>query len=237
MQKNKIHILSTRSAGAALISEAALHDIIINEISFIKTEEIINDEIENKIHELSLQSITAVFTSMNAVDSVKKYIPVKPHWKVFCIGNTTKKLVQKIFGEENISGTADSAIHLAEKIIENSSIKKIVFFCGDQRRDELPDKLKENGIEVEELVVYKTVETPKILTKQYDGILFFSPSAVKSFFSKNFVTQNMQIFAIGSTTANAIKLFTHQPVIVAEIPGKENLINLVIKHFSKSKFF
>lgn len=237
MQKNKIHILSTRPAGGALISEAAQNDIIIDEISFINTQEIISDKIEKKIKELLYQNITAVFTSMNAVDAVGKYISAKTSWKIFCTGNTTKKSVQKIFGEENISGTADSAIYLAEKIIDNSSIKKIVFFCGDQRRDELPDKLKENGIEVEELVVYKTIETPKILTKQYDGILFFSPSAVKSFFSKNFITQNMQVFAIGTTTANAIKLFTHQPVIIAEIPGKENLINLVIKHFSKSKSF
>lgn len=237
MQKNKIHILSTRPAGAALISEAAQHDIIIDEMSFITTEEIINTELEKKIRELSGQNITAVFTSMNAADAVGKYVSAKTSWKIFCIGNATKKIVQKIFGDDNISGYADSADKLAEKIIEASSIKKIVFFCGDQRRDELPDKLKNSGIEVEELVVYKTMETPEILTKQYHGILFFSPSAVKSFFSKNFITESIQVFAIGTTTANAIKLFTHQPVIIAEIPGKENLITLVIKYFSKSKSF
>lgn len=237
MQKNKIHILSTRPAGEALVSEAAQNDIVIDEIAFIRTEEITNVEIEEKIRKLSHQNITAVFTSMNAVDTVGKFISAKTSWKIFCIGNTTKKLVKKIFGEENISCAADSADQLAEKILENAAVKKVIFFCGDQRREELPGKLKKNGIEVEELVVYKTIETPDILTKQYDGILFFSPSAVQSFFSKNSITDATQIFTIGITTANAVKLFTQQPVIIAEIPGKENLVSLVIKHFSKSEIF
>ena len=103
---------------------------------------------------------------MKAVDAVAKFIPAKkPSWKIFCTGNTTKKMVKKIFGEENICAAADSAEQLAEKIIENSSIKNIVFFCGDQRRNELPDKLKNNGITVEELIVYKTIETPQIVIK------------------------------------------------------------------------
>ena len=238
MQKNKVHILSTRSVGETLVNEAAQNDIIIHEVSFINTVEIKNAEIEQKIHELSHQKITVVFTSMNAVDAVEKFIPAKKtSWKIYCIGNTTKKNAKKIFGEENICATADSAEQLAEKIIGNSSIKNIVFFCGDQRRNELPDKLKNNGIGVEELIVYKTEETPQVLSKQYDGILFFSPSAVQSFFSKNSITDKTQVFAIGATTANAAKSFIRQPVIISNKPGKENLVSLAIKHFGKSKIY
>ena len=144
-------------------------------------------------------------------------------------------MVKKIFGEHNIYATAGSAGQLAEKIIENSFIKNVVFFCGDQRRNELPDRLKSQGIEVEELIVYKTIETPAILSKQYDGILFFSPSAVQSFLSKNSIAPQTQVFAIGTTTANAVKPFTRQPVIISPNPAKENLVHLAIMHFSKSK--
>ena len=235
MQLNKIHILSTRPVGEALVKEAAQNDIVIDEVSFIKIEEIENAEIKEKIGELSHQNITAIFTSKNAVNVVKKYIPTKTPWKIFCIGNATREGVERIFGEENIIGTAYYGGQLAEKIIENSSIKKIVFFCGDQRRDELPQKLKSNGIEIEEIVVYKTIETSQALSKQYDGILFFSPSTVQSFFLKNSIHPKTQIFAIGTTTATAVKSFTQQPVIIAETPGKENLVNLAIKHFSKSE--
>lgn len=235
MQKNKIHILSTRPVGEVLVKDAAKNDIIIDAVSFISTEEIINASLAKKIQELSHQNITAVFTSMNAVEAVEKFITQKTNWKIFCIGNTTKKLVKKIFGEQNISGTADNAIELAGKIINDSSIKDIIFFCGDQRREELPDRLKKNKINVKELIVYKTTATSKDIKIEYDGILFFSPSAVKSFLLKNSISNCTQVFAIGSTTADAVKAFTMQPVIIAEKPGKENLVTLAIDHFSKAK--
>lgn len=234
MQKNKIEILSTRPVGEKLIKEAANNDIIIDEISFIKTEEIVDAAIENKIKKLSGQNITAVFTSMNAVNAVTKFIKNQPAWKIFCIGNTTKELVEEFFGEDTIKGFADNAEQLSKKILENSSIKNVIFFCGDKRRDDLPGNLIKNGIGVDEVIVYKTIETPIALTKQYDGILFFSPSAVQSFFSKNSINENTKVFAIGSTTANVVNHFTQHPVIIAETSRKENLVQLVINHFSKS---
>lgn len=233
MQKNKVNILSTRPVGKALIQEAALHDIIIDEISFIKTEEIIDSSIAKKIEHLSHENINAVFTSMSAVDAVRKFIPSKPSWKIFCIGNTTKKLVKKIFGEENIAGSGDNALNLAENIISNSKIKKVYFFCGDQRRDELPGMLKDNNVGIEEIIVYKTIETPQLISKKYDGILFFSPSAVQSFFLKNSISPGTKVFAIGSTTATALKLFTQQHVITADMPGIKNLLCQAINYFSK----
>ena len=235
MQKSKVNILSTRPVGKALIEEAAMHDIIIDEISFINTEEIIDSAIANKIERLSHENINAVFTSMNAVQAVRKFIPSNSSWKIFCIGNTTKKLLKNIFGEENIAGTGDNALHLAENIISHTAIKKVYFFCGDQRRDELPVKLKDYNVEIEEFIVYKTIETSHEISKKYDGILFFSPSAVQSFFLKNPILIDTQVFAIGSTTANAVKPFTQQHVITADMPGKKNLVSQAIIYFSKSQ--
>ncbi len=235
MQKNKINILSTRPVGTALISKAAQHDISIDEISFINTEEIIDDTLAKKIEHLSRENINAVFTSMNAVEAVRKFIPLKSAWKVFCIGNTTKKLVKDIFGESNLSAIGNNATELAENIVSDKGIKKIYFFCGDQRRDELPEKLKDNSIEIEELVVYKTIETAEKISKVYDGILFFSPSAVDSFFLKNFISNQTKVFAIGTTTADALKPFTQHPVIIADFPGKKNLVEQAINYFSKKQ--
>jgi len=232
--KNKIQILSTGPVAEELIKEAAENDIIIDEISFITTEDIDDIAIEKKIRELSNQKITVVFTSTNAVNAVARFISKQPGWKIFCIGSTTKTLVKKFFGEGAVAEFAENAESLSKLILQNSSIQNITFFCGDKRRDELPGNLNKGGIVVDEIVVYKTIETPTVLTKQYDGILFFSPSAVQSFFSKNSINKNAKIFVIGSTTANAVKLFSQQPVIIAETPGKKNLVNLAINHFSKS---
>ncbi|MEO8112565.1 MAG: uroporphyrinogen-III synthase, partial [Ginsengibacter sp.] len=182
------------------------------------------------------ENINAVFTSMNAVEALRKFVPSKSSWRVFCIGNTTKKLVKDIFGEGNLSGIGNNATALAENIVSDKGIKKVYFFCGDQRRDELPRKLKDNNIDIEELIVYKTIETAEKISKVYDGILFFSPSAVHSFFLKNLISDETQVFAIGTTTADALKPFTQQPVIIADFPGKKNLVEQAINYFSKNKF-
>lgn len=68
--------------------------------------------------------------------------------------------------------------------LKNSLLRKIVFFCGNKRLQTIPEKLANNGIAVEEVIVYETIETAANIKKQYDGILFYSPSAVQSFFKK-----------------------------------------------------
>jgi uroporphyrinogen-III synthase len=235
MPKNKIQILSTKVLDKKLISLANAHHIIIDEIPFIEIKNIETPDVKKRITELSKQSITAIFTSANAVNAVKEMLPTKPQWKVFCLGYKTKKIVEATFGNENITGIADNGEQLAEEIIKHSTEKKMIFFCGDQRRNVLPDQLKKSGIDLEEIIVYRTVETPAHTSKHYDGILFYSPSGVKSFFSENTIEKSTQLFAIGTTTANEAKVFTGLPVISAQSPDTTNLINLVIQHFTTIK--
>ena len=218
---NKVNILSTRPVGKILVAEAASHNITIDEISFIETRKNIDDNSKKKIEELSKKNINAVFTSMNALNAIDSFVDINSSWKIFCIGNTTKDLAVNIFGKENILGAADNAAALSEKIIATPGVSKAYFFCGNLRRDELPENLKEHGIEVEELTVYHTSFTPQHISKDYDGILFFSPSAVESFFLKNDVVHNTKFFAIGKTTAEALRLFTDQSIIIAAKPGKK----------------
>jgi len=233
MQQNKVQLLSTRPLNNTLIDEASENNVIIDTISFIKTEKFINAETGKRITHLLQQDINVIFTSMNAVDSVKSYVSTAPFLKIYCIGNTTKKLVKQIFGEEKIASFANNGEQLLKLILQNNLIKKVVFFCGDKRRNEIPDTLKKNGIIVDEIIVYKTIETPEIIKKEYDGILFYSPSAVESFFKKNTISDRTQLFAIGTTTGNAIEQFSRQPVISSEIPDKENLVHLAISYFNK----
>lgn len=230
MQKTKIQILSTRPLNSELKDEAALHNIIIDEISFIETKLIESKEISDIIENYLQQNTTAIFTSMNAVDAVAKHLKQKPKWKIYCIGNTTKELVNEHFGEEAIIGTASNAEELGDIIIRDK-INHAVFFCGDQRRDELPGKLKQHDVITDEVVVYKTDETPVLISKKYNGVLFFSPSAVQSFFSINTVDKETQLFAIGSTTAKAIQQYNKNNVVISGMPGKENLVRQVIGYY------
>lgn len=231
----KINILSTRPLRQSLLDEAAANDIYIDTISFIHTEPINDPQLQQEISLLLDREIIAVFTSMNAVDAVTDNMRHrKPNWKVFCIGDATGNLVSRYFGEAAITGTAQSAGELADVII-NSGVKELVFFCGNQRRPELPEKLAKNKISVKELTVYRTITTPTKIEKNYNGILFFSPSAVESFFSANTINSYTVLFAIGNTTGDTIRKFTGNAVITSNAPGKEELARNAIEYFIKVK--
>ena len=214
----KASILSTRPLSQDVLDQAAANDIEIEVISFIRTEPLPYKGLPN--------SRNVVFTSVNAVEAVASI--VKPR-AVFCIGNSTAKLVTDQFGVDIIKGTAESAAALADVIIQ-SGVKDVVFFCGDQRRGELPDKLAANNIAVTEITVYRTIATPAKIKKDYTAILFFSPSAAESFFSENKINGNTILFAIGHTTATTIKKFSTNQVIIGEEPVKDALALKAIKH-------
>lgn len=234
MQQTKISILSTRPLNQSLIAEANAAGIAVDEISFIETEPVQSIEVQQEIEQAYLQTATVVFTSMNAVDAVTSWQDgQQPDWDIYCIGNTTKQLIVESFGEHSVAGTANSAAELAELIVKESDTDEVIFFCGDQRRDELPSILQKNGIGVDEIVVYETTAIPHKVEKNYDGILFFSPSAVDSFFQTNTVSAQTILFAIGFTTAAAIKKYSPNQIIISSEPGKENLFSAMMEHYSQ----
>lgn len=236
MKKTKLKIVSTKGISKEVIEKALMNDILIDEVPFITTIPLNTEELKKTLKGFLQQNITAVFTSKNAVLVFDQIVNAEVPWNIYCIGQSTKKAVSKVFGEENISGSADSASELSTIILKDKEIKKVFFFCGKQRREELPQNLSSEEIEVEEIVVYETLETPqKLSRKVYDGILFFSPSAVNSFFSLNKINEQMQIFAIGKTTADAIHQHINKDIIIAETPSEENIVEQVLSHFSTTK--
>lgn len=233
MTRNKINLLSTRPLSKSLIAEAATTGIAIDELSFIETEPILDITTQQEIEQAYLQSATVVFTSMNAVDAVLAWQDTQqPDWVIYCMGNTTKQLLQQSFGKQCIAGTAKNATELAELIATESEAEEVIFFCGEQRRDELPVMLRKKGIHVHEILVYETIHTPHKINTNYQGILFYSPSAVSSFFSNNNIPAETILFAIGNTTAKTIQHFCSNTIVVGKAPGKEELARQAIEYFS-----
>ena len=232
MHQNRISILSTRPLDDSLINEVKKAGIDIDVLSFIETAPIESMEVQQEIEQALLLSATVAFTSMNAVEAVANHLDdEQPDWRIYCTGTTTSKLVKKYFGEETIAGTADSAAELAALIVEESYDDELIFFCGDLRRDELPDILRSNKIEVTEIIVYQTIAVPHKIHKQYQGILFFSPSAVQSFFQTNIVAEQTILLAIGNTTANEIKKYSKNKIIISDEPGKASLVRKMMEYF------
>jgi uroporphyrinogen-III synthase len=236
MRESKISILSTRPLSSTTINQVA-EKITIDIVSFIETKNDIPDLVINKINELAHQKATIIFTSMNAAEAViheLKKNKVQPDWNIFCLGGTTKKIIADYFGEDKIISVGKNANELAEEIIQQK-INSVIFFCGNIRRNELPDRLKQHDVAVDEIVVYQTIETPHLIKKNYDGILFFSPSAVNSFFPINQLPKQTILFAIGNTTAFTIKEYCSNPVVIGDHPDKEALLQTAIEYFEQIK--
>ena len=184
------------------------------------------DAISVKIVDFSLENKkiqNAIFTSKNAVKALEgRDIEIE---NCFCVGEKTSAYA-KAKGL-NILEKGDNAKELALKIVKDHTPKNFHFFCGNKRRDELPEILKENNIKFKETRVYETSLNPTKFESEFEGVLFFSPSGVKSFTELNQLKTTA--FCIGETTATEAKKYTDE-VITASKPGIENVIAKVVSN-------
>ena len=231
--KNNFSIVSTKILKPYILQQLVDNDFNIIEHDFIKIEEIKNNQFSPLINS---HLPNYIFTSKNAVRSFIKKVAdskIKINKKaVFC---TLSGETQKALLDEGLSAIiiADNASDLAHKIITGKSFKEALFFCGDKRRDELPLILAEAGIKLTELILYKNIEQPKKVDNSFQAILFFSPSAIQSFFKVNVLPKTTACFCIGYTTANALKEYKiTNKIIVSNYPSQQVMIDVVLNYFN-----
>ncbi len=201
----------------------AQKELLLNSrIGFVEYDaiqiELLEKEIDSTIE-------NAIFTSKNAVKAVlDSGISIS---NCFCVGSTTKKLLEK--NGQKVIETAQNATDLAKIIVKKYKNEQFVFFCGNMRRNELPDLLNQNNIELKEEIVYKTHQNLKKFDRSFEGVLFFSPSAIQSYVTNNKINKSVA-FCIGNTTASEAKKYTDD-TIIANKPTVENVIVQAVKYF------
>lgn len=218
-----VRILSTKKLSASQRQYLLNAGFIVTEADFIQTEPLAFNL------EKSYQGL--IFTSQNAVEALlqSSYKSLLAEIPCFCVGSKTQQLLQQ--SHAHVLATAHNAAELAEQIITEYATFKFVFFCGDLRRDELPNLLSKHQISLDEVQVYRTQLTPHKITNQPDALLFFSPSAVASYVQQNTI-ENAICFCIGQTTAAALQGQAMQ-VIVAHQPTIENTLIQAIQYYRK----
>lgn len=188
------------------------------------------DFIEIKPLPLSIinRSEVAVFTSQNAVKVIADLTYFKEEIKdVYCVGEKTTALLIQL--GKKVLFTASSSKDLALEILKREH-QSIDFFCGTIRKNELPDILTNNHVTVNEYIVYETIKVSQSINRIFEGVLFFSPSAVQSYLLKN-KENNSIAFCIGASTGDeATKSF--KTVIKAETTTVESVAESVVKYFN-----
>ncbi|MFT4152811.1 uroporphyrinogen-III synthase [Parafilimonas sp.] len=232
MPANNTSILITGELAEGLLQQLTSKGFNVDVIPFIKTESIQPAIIQQEIERIATLDATVIFTSGNAVEAVSPLLLNKKiNWKVYCVGEKTKSLAEKLLAGITLAAVADNAIHLSQKIIGDNNAAEVYFFCGDKRRDELPALLLQENMHVHEVKVYTTTVFRYKLSKPYNAVLFFSPSAVKGFFSANTIHAPTALFAIGDTTAAEIRKYTSANIIMSEQPGKKELVEKLLAFF------
>src|SRR5690606_25845463 len=153
-----------------------------------------------------------LFTSQNGVQSVLNHPKINDLKTIpaICVGSKTAGLL-----EENgfrVLVWKDYAQELAPIIQEKFAQEHIAFFAGNLRRNVLPETMNQANIRFDEYLVYQNDGASVKIEAQTNGILFYSPSGIKSYLKKNTIT-NQTCFCIGTTTADALKDITENVVI------------------------
>lgn len=179
------------------------------------------------------------FTSQNAVRAFSDILwkeKVKiPQVKFFAIGDTTARHL-KLLEVEPLVPKNNDALELADLILKDTNIKTVLFPCAEHHLEDLPEWLRRQKIQVRELICYSTILLKnKIDMDGIEGIVFMSPSAVKSFFSANKELSPVPCFAIGRTTAEELKRLVPNPVLVADRPDVHSVFEKAAEYFSQSK--
>ena len=231
--KNNFTILSTKILKPYIKDQLTDNDFNVVEHDFIKIENV--DSVGLK-EILFSQPPNYIFTSKNSVKAFANFIAA------YKINIDRKSIFFSLSGETQqaladegfkVAITKDNAAALATEIINTTKEKQFVFFCGDKRRDELPDAINNAGLALKEVVLYKAISQAKKIEVAYQAILFFSPSAIKSFFLENVLAKSVQCFCIGYTTANALKEHKiNNKIKVISYPSQQVMIDEVLQYFN-----
>ncbi len=195
-------------------------------------------EISFQKFELDLSSMAYIFTSQNAVRGFLRILddlPLPEKRKealskpCFCVGRKTGALL-----EENglkVLKMSKNSRELAEFLAKNHQNTSFLFICGNRRRDDLPRILQESSITFKEAIAYHTLDNSQKLKHRFDGILFFSPSAVQSFSKLNSMEESTA-FCIGDTTAGEAARHSSE-VVVSPRQSIESVLEVAVDYYLK----
>jgi len=213
-------ILSTKKLSKALKKKFSDAGIELVEKNFIQTKSL-------SFETLQLNNYL-IFTSKEAVKSILKSEMKNVHFiSCLCVGSKTKGFLEK--KGFTVIESADYAEDLIQVIDSKYKENSFTFYCGNIRKNTIPNYFQQNKIAYNEIIVYETTLKPHQIKEPFDGILFFSPSGVNSFLEKN-TLENKTYFCIGTTTAKALENRTKN-IIIASQPTIENVITEVIKFY------
>ncbi|MBU3014811.1 uroporphyrinogen-III synthase [Poseidonibacter lekithochrous] len=177
---------------------------LLNNLKYEGIENLEVFGIENIESDIDLSKYDAlVFTSKNAVYSIDSF---NKEWKkipAYSIAEKTSNVIIEHNGNLVFTGLSSHGNEFAEELSHVLKNKKVLYIKALKTVSNIVGILKENSIDLDELIAYKTscLETKKILENN-SIFIFTSPSSVECFFKNYKWDDSYKAIVIGKTTAD-----------------------------------
>ncbi len=193
---------------------AVKNNVKIDFRPFIHVEGIICKEFRRQRVDI-LNHTAVIFNSKTAINhffriAEEMRVTIPDSMKYFCISESVAFYLQKyivyrkrkiFYGQGKFSDLID--------IITKHREEKFLVPLSDQHMEEIPHLLENNDIKYTKAILYRTVcsDLSDLSAINYDVLVFFSPSGVKSLLHNfpKFKQNNIKIASFGETTAKAVK--------------------------------
>ncbi|QEZ89211.1 uroporphyrinogen-III synthase [Aliarcobacter cibarius] len=178
---------------------------LLNNQKFDGVENLEIFKVQSLKFDLDLTSYDAlVFTSKSAIYALEDN---KVNWKSipsYLIAPATANIANEFGANIAFIGSSGHGNEFAKELIPHLKDKKVLYVKAKITVSNLPNILRENEIDIDELVSYETVcnKNLKHIELEDDSIIIFtSPSSVKCFFNKFSWNSSYKAIVIGKTTA------------------------------------
>lgn len=195
-----------------------------------------------------------IFTSGQAVRAVvartkdleSSLSPAGGKLRIAAVGPVSAEAVREAGLSVEYVAKTHSGVALANELGERLQGRRVLLPRSDRANPDLPAALKTFGAEVTEVIAYRTLRSSevdreklsKISAGEADAVLFFSPSAVQNFAELVGVDRfrglqdDLAITAVGPVTAEALRRFKIERVIVAADTTNAAVMQALEKYFA-----
>ncbi len=209
---------------------------------FIQVEGVSAKEFrQTRIH---INEFTAViFNSKTAIDHFFRLaqelrVTIPDTMKYFCVSESTAFYLQKyiVYRKRKIFHANGAMTDLLD-IMKKHKEENFLVPLSDIHTQEIPRMLDKGGFKYMPAVLYRTVSSDlhDLKTKNYDILVFFSPSGIKSLFQNfpDFQQNDTKIACFGATTIQAVKEAGLIPDIEAPTPEAPSM-TMALEHYIKN---
>ncbi|MFH0983277.1 MAG: uroporphyrinogen-III synthase [Planctomycetota bacterium] len=181
-----------------------------------------------------------VFTSLNGVNGFARGLggdtalaKLLTGRRVAVLGATSAQRLAAAGVRIDVVEEHGTATELATALLARMKPDSIVIYpCGEDALPTLPQALRAAGLRVEQLVCYRTAPVPlperAVLDwSTFDAAIVAAPSAVRALRNEVSLPTDFGFFAIGPTTAAAVREAGFKVLGIADSPKAESIVALV----------